>query len=273
MKRMFNFGVAFMLTGALLAGGPSLGLAQEAQDQANPPQQTTPRADATEKESARAEVVKIENNVLTVTLEGKRHSLRLGENAKVVVEGTETSIDDVKAGDFVEVRVGNDEQVFLVLRGQSEQRQRTSRRIGLDERQPKNAIRASKLMGMDVKNARGEDLGDIEDVVLDTHAGDVRYVVLSFGGFLDIGDKLFAVPWESMTIAHEKDDPDSRFLMFDVTKERLESMPGFDKDKWPAMADGYWGDVNTFHHNKVDKDLDVDKEQDIRKPIDKREQD
>jgi hypothetical protein len=63
----------------------------------------------------------------------------------------------------------------------------------------------------------------------------VAYAVLSFGGFLGMGEKLFAVPWSALTL----DTVNKRFVL-DASKERLESAPGFDKDHWPDMADTTW---------------------------------
>jgi len=59
--------------------------------------------------------------------------------------------------------------------------------------------------------------------------------VLSFGDVLGIGGKFFAIPWSALT----HDDVEERFV-FDVSKERLESAPGFDKHHWPEMADETW---------------------------------
>lgn len=67
-----------------------------------------------------------------------------------------------------------------------------------------------------------------KDLVLDPRTGRVAYAVLDFGGFLGIGNKLFAVPLESMTL----DTKAHRFVL-DVDKERLENAPGFDKSDWP----------------------------------------
>jgi hypothetical protein len=62
-------------------------------------------------------------------------------------------------------------------------------------------------------------------------SGRISYAVLSFGGLLGMGDKLFAVPWQAL----ELDTTNKRFIL-DVSKERLENAPGFDKDRWPDMA-------------------------------------
>src|SRR4029450_13729436 len=59
---------------------------------------------------------------------------------------------------------------------------------------------ASTLDGDTVVNSAGEDLGKIEDIMLDVTAGRIAYAVLSFGGFLGKGDKLFAIPWSALTL-------------------------------------------------------------------------
>jgi sporulation protein YlmC with PRC-barrel domain len=94
---------------------------------------------------------------------------------------------------------------------------------------------ANTLTGNDVYNRQDEDLGDIKEFMLDMTTGRVAYAVLSFGGFLGMGEKLFAVPWSALTL----DTVNKRFVL-DASKERLESAPGFDKDHWPDMADTTW---------------------------------
>jgi sporulation protein YlmC with PRC-barrel domain len=94
---------------------------------------------------------------------------------------------------------------------------------------------ADTLMGNDVYNHKDEDLGDIKEIMLDMRTGRVSYAVLSFGGFLGMGEKLFAVPWNALTL----DTKNQRFVL-NVEKERLKQAPGFDKDKWPNMADQAW---------------------------------
>ncbi|SEP25867.1 PRC-barrel domain-containing protein [Nitrosovibrio sp. Nv6] len=94
-------------------------------------------------------------------------------------------------------------------------------------------------IGMNIYNPKGEKLGNIKEIMLDVDNGSVAYAVLSFGGFLGIADKLFAVPWNALTLKLET--LDKRFIL-DAEKERLESAPGFDKDNWPDMADQSWID-------------------------------
>ena len=96
-------------------------------------------------------------------------------------------------------------------------------------------LSATSLEGNKVINHRGEDIGKIEDLMIDTSKGCVDYAVLSFGGIMGIGDKLFAVPMERISI-----DTERECCVFNVEKEQLENAPGFDKDNWPNTADSKW---------------------------------
>ncbi|MES2259113.1 MAG: PRC-barrel domain-containing protein [Pseudomonadota bacterium] len=90
---------------------------------------------------------------------------------------------------------------------------------------------ADTLTGEDVYNLQDEDLGDIKEFMIDMQSGQIAYAVLSFGGVLGIGNKLFAVPFQSLQL----DTVNKRFIL-DIDKARLENAPGFDKDHWPDMA-------------------------------------
>lgn len=94
---------------------------------------------------------------------------------------------------------------------------------------------ADTLVGNDVYNKQSEDLGDIKEIMLDMRSGRIGYAVLSFGGFLGIGEKLFAVPWDALTL-----DTEHKRFTLDVAKDKLETAPGFDKDDWPDMSDPTW---------------------------------
>lgn len=97
-------------------------------------------------------------------------------------------------------------------------------------------LSASTLKGDSVVNSKDETLGTIEELMIDLDSGRIAYAVLSFGGFLGMGDKLFAIPWNALNV----DTIEKRFVL-NVPKERLENAPGFDKDNWPNMADQTWG--------------------------------
>jgi len=97
-------------------------------------------------------------------------------------------------------------------------------------------LSASTLAGDKVKNPAGEHLGEIKDFMIDLATGRIAYCVLSFGGFLGIGNKLFAVPFNAMSI----DTKDHAFIL-NADKESLKNAPGFDKDDWPDMTDREFG--------------------------------
>ena len=102
---------------------------------------------------------------------------------------------------------------------------------------------ADTLLGNDVYNKDGEDLGDIKEFMIDMSSGKVSYAVLSFGGLLGMGDKLFAVPWSALKL-----DTENKRFMLDVPKSALKDAPGFDQDRWPAMSDPTWASgVHKFY--------------------------
>lgn len=96
----------------------------------------------------------------------------------------------------------------------------------------RRVLAASTLEGDKVRNSAGEDLGKVDEIMIDIPSGRVAYAVLSFGGVLGMGNKLFAVPWNALVV-----DEDERCFTLDVDKQALEAAPGFDKDNWPDMAD------------------------------------
>ena len=102
---------------------------------------------------------------------------------------------------------------------------------------------ADTLEGDRVVDRAGAELGIIEEIMIDVQRGTVAYAVMSCGGFMGLGDKLFAVPWHALTL-----DAERRCFVLDADRERLERAPGFDKDHWPAMADDRWAaEVHDFY--------------------------
>jgi hypothetical protein len=107
-------------------------------------------------------------------------------------------------------------------------------------------LAADTLTGNKVVNPQKEDLGKIEHLMVDPERGRIAYAVLSFGGFLGMGDKLFAIPWGALAL----DTVEKRFIL-NVDKELLKRAPGFDKDAWPNMADQTWASkVYTYYGAK-----------------------
>jgi sporulation protein YlmC with PRC-barrel domain len=104
--------------------------------------------------------------------------------------------------------------------------------------------KASELIGMDVRNQQNENLGKIEDLAIDPDSNRVLYGVLSFGGFLGVGDKFFTVPWSSL----RSTTADQKTLLLSVDKDRLKTATGFDKKNWPNMAERtYSVEVHKFY--------------------------
>jgi sporulation protein YlmC with PRC-barrel domain len=96
-------------------------------------------------------------------------------------------------------------------------------------------LSAGTMMGTSVVNPQGEDLGDIEEFMIDLDGGRISYVVLSFGGLLGVGDKLFAIPWDALVVDTKKER-----IILDVDKEILKDAPGFPKDDWPEAPTREW---------------------------------
>ena len=107
-------------------------------------------------------------------------------------------------------------------------------------------LSASTLTGDNVVNCQNEDLGNIEDLMIDLENGRIAYAALSFGGGADKGDKLFAIPGRTLRV-----DPVEKRFVLDVDKKKLELAPGFDRAKWPQMAARTFGvDMHKYHGAK-----------------------
>lgn len=96
-------------------------------------------------------------------------------------------------------------------------------------------LSATSITGTSIRNAANENLGKVEDLMINATSGTVEYAVVSFGGFIGIGNKLFAVPLQALRV-----DTENKELILNETKHRLRDAPGFDKDHWPDHADRKW---------------------------------
>jgi sporulation protein YlmC with PRC-barrel domain len=157
-------------------------------------------------------------------------TLQLGaqHDGKASNESIAVSRDDVRDG-FAEPQVSREGYVPAT-----------------EHRGTRRVLAASTLAGDRVRNPAGEDLGSIDEIMLDLESGRVAYAVLSFGGFLGIGNKLFAVPWSALRI----DQGEHKFIL-DVEGGTLENAPGFDKDNWPDMSDPAFGAEVHRHYGEV----------------------
>jgi sporulation protein YlmC with PRC-barrel domain len=105
-------------------------------------------------------------------------------------------------------------------------------------------LSSETLIDDEVMNPAGEQLGKIEEIMLDVDNGRISYAVLSFGGMFGLGNKLFAVPWSALRL-----DPREKAFYLDVPREVLEHAPGFDKDNWPDFANPSWGQQVHNYYN------------------------
>lgn len=106
-----------------------------------------------------------------------------------------------------------------------------------------HVVKASEIAGTKVKNLAGENLGEINEIVIDKEQGNISYLVLDFGGVLGFGNKFFAMPWR--LFSYDKNDGN---YVVQLDKERLENSPGFDKDNWPDFSElAFTTSINKYY--------------------------
>ncbi len=158
-------------------------------------------------------------------------------------------------GKFVEVCVDNDKGTILatndtttlpIALGTFDSTTNTTTNNTTVSLKPFRVQKASDLIGKNVENTRGENLGEVQDLAIDPERGRIVYAVLSFGGFLGMGEKWFAVPIGALTL------PDhAKHFVLAVEKDRLKTASGFEKDRWPAMGDTTWGQgIHEFYQQR-----------------------
>lgn len=104
---------------------------------------------------------------------------------------------------------------------------------------PLKYLTASSIIGDKVHDTSDNAMGKIEDIMIDITQGKIDYVVIEFGGFLGIGTRYFAIPFNLLEVDAEK-----KIFVFNGTKEMLEKAPGFDVNHWPHTnfhrEENYW---------------------------------
>ena len=110
-------------------------------------------------------------------------------------------------------------------------------RLDQDDQQPARMMTASRLCGNKVINHQNETLGQIDEIVIDVPRGRIAYAAMASGGFLGLGERLFAVPWTALRY-----DAGRECFLMNARKETFENAPGFDKDRWPSQAESAWHD-------------------------------
>ena len=113
---------------------------------------------------------------------------------------------------------------------------------GPDANRPLERLTATSIIGDKVENPQGEDLGTIDNLMINVHSGRIEYAVLEYGSFLGIGGKLFAIPFEELRVS-----PGRHVFILNRDKDYLRMSPGFDKNHWPDTNDHtYYGDVDSY---------------------------
>lgn len=102
---------------------------------------------------------------------------------------------------------------------------------------------ADSLCGNKVINRQGDVLGEVEEIVIDVPRGRIAYAAMASGGFLGLGERLFAVPWSVMVY-----DAGRECFVMDANKAVFENAPGFDKDHWPTQPQNEWLDRMYRHY-------------------------
>ncbi len=133
----------------------------------------------------------------------------------------------------------------------------------LDAKTGGTSVRVSKLIGYNIQNSQGESVGEIKDIVVDPQNGKIKYAAVTYGGFLGVGNKMFAVPFEAFKVQIDPDevgdddiDDDDYVLILNVTQQQLEGEKGFDEDHWPNMADRQWA-ANLDKRYGINRDTDT----------------
>jgi sporulation protein YlmC with PRC-barrel domain len=110
---------------------------------------------------------------------------------------------------------------------------------GANANRPVRVLTATSIIGDKVENSKGEDIGKIKDLMIDLKTGKIDYIIVEFGGFLGMGEKLFAIPFSALKLNPKNED-----FILDADKKFLESAPGFNKEHWPETNSHYF-DVNS----------------------------
>ncbi|MBL0744307.1 PRC-barrel domain-containing protein [Chryseolinea lacunae] len=112
---------------------------------------------------------------------------------------------------------------------------------GVKANSPVRILTASSIMKDTIEDPQGEKLGDIKDVMLNVETGAIEYIVLESGGFLGLGQKLFAIPYRALRL-----NTSEHAFVLDLDKEILKEAPGFDKDHWPGTNSHEFESTNTY---------------------------
>ena len=112
---------------------------------------------------------------------------------------------------------------------------------------PVHRLTATSIISDKLENSEGEELGTIDNLMINLSTRMVEYAVVEFGAFLGIGGKLFAIPFTELRI-----DPKKQVFILDRDKDYLKDSPGFDKTHWPDTNDhSYFDNVRMYYGSYV----------------------
>ena len=114
---------------------------------------------------------------------------------------------------------------------------------GPDANRPVERLTATSIIGDRIENRQGENLGKIDNLMINLTTGEIEYAVIEFGSFLGVGGKLFAVPFRELQL-----DPEKKIFLLNRDNEYLKQSPGFDKAHWPDTNDhSYFDNVKMYY--------------------------
>lgn len=116
-----------------------------------------------------------------------------------------------------------------------------------------NLISSERVTGTSVYNHDGDKLGSVEAMMIDKQSGQVRYAVMSFGGFLGMGERYHQLPWDGLSYDTERGG-----YVVNLTREALDGAPmysrdeldNFDYDDNSQSIDNYYGSIDGFRSNR-----------------------
>ena len=112
----------------------------------------------------------------------------------------------------------------------------------LERDETKRLISSDKVRGTSVYSTQGDKLGSIDHLMVGKRSGRVEYAVMSFGGFLGMGEQYHPLPWDALDYDTERDG-----YVVDQTREKLEKAPTFEKDREPDWDSNYGQTVYTYY--------------------------
>lgn len=162
-------------------------------------------------------------------------------NMESACEDTVASIDDL-----IDQRREAVEKEGMTMGSWSEQEvERLKGAVPIAQRS--KALHAADVVGADVRNMQNDNLGEIQDVVMDPQSGEMSYAILAHGGFLGLGEKQIAVPWQQLKVT---DSTESPVFVLNISNEALDDAPSFDRDSWGEIDNNEWRQSNDLFYQK-----------------------